>query len=47
MAVITSNLSATEDDVVGAVHDEMESKNHEGMVIGHVVDFPMPTGWFL
>ena len=39
MNVMTPDMSATEDDVVEAVNDEVESGDHDGLVIGHVGDF--------
>lgn len=43
MDVLTTNMSATEDDVVGAVSDELESKPHMGLVVGPVAKFAQRT----
>ena len=45
--VHTSSLDATEEDVLGAVLTEMESKNHEGMMVGRLIDFPVLSGWLI
>ena len=37
--VLTSDASATEDDVVEAVRTELDSKKHRGLTIGRVGDF--------
>ena len=39
MNVLTTNETATEDDVVGAVRNELESKPHMGLMVGLVADF--------
>ena len=39
MNVLTPDASATEDNVVEAVSNEVENGDHDGLVIGHVGDF--------
>ena len=45
--VHTSSIDATEEDVLGAVLAEMENKSHGGMIVGHLIDFPMSSGWLV
>ena len=44
--MLSSNMNATETDVVQAVRKELESKPHEGLEIGYVGDF-FTTGRYL
>ena len=42
--VLTTNMNATESDVVEAVRGVLESKPHPGLEIGYVADFFTTTG---
>lgn len=44
--MLSSNMNATETDVVEAVRKELESNPHKGLEIGYVRDF-FTTGRYL